>query len=261
MSQDVAYKKIVIGLGSGRSGTASLTSLIDRQPGGICFHEMNPAGAVFQGNPQPHVNAVREFQALLDGGSRARLSIDYSRPSSVQTYQKLQEMPRLNLIGDIAYYYLNYVDDMLRSVPDCVFLCIKRDKGQTVSSWLKKSSIKRWPSLWVADRLKSLLTRTPFYTEYNYWMDHDGSQWKPDPVWDSCFPKFEARTKEEAIGLYWDYYYLEAQRLQELYPGNFRIFEIEEMGSPEGQKRILSFMGLPEDSMVLSDDLHLHRIP
>jgi hypothetical protein len=221
---------------------------------------MNPAGAVFQGNPQPHVNVVREFRKILQGGDRAWLSIDYSRPSSVETYEKLQGMSRVSLVGDIAYYYLNYVDDLLKVVPDCIFVCIKRDRAQTVSSWLKKSSIQRWPSLWLADRLKSLLTRTPFYTEYNYWMEHDGSRWMRDPVWDSCFPKFKAQSKEEAIGLYWDYYYLEAERLQDLFPENFRIFPVEDLGSPEGQKRILSFIGLPEGSMVLSEDLHLHRL-
>jgi len=260
VSADGNHNKIVIGLGSGRSGTASLTSLIDRQPGGICFHEMNPTAAVFEGNPQPHVNTVMEFQKLLSGGDRAWLSIDYSRPSSVNTYKKLQEMPRVNLIGDIAYYYLNYVDYMLQAVPGCIFVCIKRDRGETVASWLKKSAIRRWPSLWVADKLKSLLTRTPFYTEYNYWQRHDGSRWKLDPVWDSCFPKFEADSKQQAIEMYWDYYYLEADRLEKKYPGSFRVFGVEELGNPEGQKRILSFVGLAEESMVLSEDLHLHSI-
>ena len=260
MNSKNGNKKIVIGLGSGRSGTASLTSLIDRQPGGICFHEMNPSGAVFEGNPRPHVNTVVEFRQILDGGNRAWLSIDYSRPSSVETYQKLQGMPRVNLIGDIAYYYLNYVDDLLAAVPECVFICIKRDRAQTVSSWLKKSSIHRWPSLWIADRFKSWITRTPFYTEYNYWQRHDGSRWKPDPVWDSCFPKFEAESKEQAIGMYWDCYYLAASKLEEQHPDCFRIFDVEDLGSPEGQKRILSFIGLSEDSMVLSESLHLHQL-
>jgi hypothetical protein len=28
-----------------------------------------------------------------------------------------------------------------------------------------------------------------------------------DPVWDKTFPKFDAATKGQAIGMYWDYYY------------------------------------------------------
>jgi hypothetical protein len=256
---EAVQPKVVIGLGSGRSGTASLTSLIDRQLGGICFHEMNPSCAVFSGNRQPHVNAIREFKAILAGGDRRCLSIDYSRPSSVSTYERLQQMPAVNLIGDIAYYYLNYVEDLLAVDADCRFVCIRRDREQTIASWLQKSAINRWPSLWLADRLKSMITRTPFYTEYNYWQLHDGTVWQKDPVWDSCFPKFEATSKEEAIGMYWDYYYLEADRLQRAHPDNLRIFDIRDMSSLDGQQRILSFIGLSPATMVCGEEVHLHK--
>lgn len=252
-------RRIVIGLGSGRSGTASLTSLIDRQVGGICFHEMNPACAVFSGNPQPHLNAVREFQAILRGGDRRLLTLDYSRPVSVATYERLQTLPEVRVIGDIAYYYLNYVSDLAAAEPRCVFVCLRRDREQTIQSWLNKSAINRWPSLWWGDRIKSWLTRTPFHTGYNYWQEHDGTVWRKDPVWDSCFPKFEAPSKEAAIGMYWDYYYLEAERLQQTHPGRFRIFDVAELSTAEGQQQILSFIGVPEADRVYPQDVHLHR--
>ncbi len=251
--------RIVIGLGSGRSGTASLAALIDRQKGGLCFHEMNPSCAVFSGNPQSHVNAVREFRAILGGGDRARLSIDYSRPASVTTYRKLQQMSEVKLLGDIAYYYLNYVGDILEVEPDCRFVCLKRDREQTVASWMKKSTIRRWKSLWLADRLKALITRTPFHTEYNHWQEHDGSVWKQDPVWDSCFPKFEAATKEEAIRRYWDYYYTEAAKQEQRYPESFRIFDITDLSSDDGQRRILTFAGLSAEEMDFGGGVHLHK--
>jgi hypothetical protein len=258
MSQLANECRIVIGLGSGRSGTASLTALIDRQYGGICFHEMNPSGAVFSGNPQPHLNAVTEFRNILLGSDRSKLSIDYSRRTSVATYQKLQQMQKVNVIGDIAFYYLNYVDDILRSVPDCVFVCIRRDREQTISSWIRKSAIRRWRSLLIADWLKAKLTRTPFHTEYNYWQVHDGTRWKHDPVWDSCFPKFEAASKREAIGKYWDYYYLEADRLQQKHPERFKVFDVQELSNAEGQRRILTFIGIAPDRIVCGGDVHLH---
>lgn len=252
-------KKVVIGLGTGRSGTASLTSLIDRQQGGICFHEMNPAGSVFTGNPQPHLNAMREFAALLAGGPRNLLAIDYSRPASTETYARLQSMAQLNLIGDIAFYYINYVGDILSLLPEARFVCIKRDRAQTIASWFRKTAINRWPSIWLGDRFKALVTRTPFYTAFNYWQEHDGSVWQKDPVWDSCFPKYEASSKEEAIGMYWDSYYEQAQQLQEKYPENFRIFSVEELNEFQGQSAILAFIGLPEDQWVLGEDVHLHK--
>jgi hypothetical protein len=250
---------IVLGLGSGRTGTASLSYLIGSQKDAVCFHELNPTGVVYEGNPQPILNGIREFQAILDGGDRRRLALDYSRPASVKKYQELQTMGAVGIIGDIAYYYLRYVEDILAISKDVRFVCIKRDRAKTVASWMKKSAIDRWPSLWLADRLKSMLTRTPFHESKNFWQEHDGSVYQPDPVWDKTFPKFEAASKKEAIEKYWDYYYAEAERLAGKHPAYFRIFPVEAMGNPEGQTDILRFIGLKDGEMTLRDSFHMHK--
>jgi len=251
---------IVIGLGSGRTGTASLSHMISSQKDAICFHEMNPAGAVFSGNPQPILNGVNEFQKILDGGDPRNLAIDYSRPASVAKYAELQERKRVGLIGDIAYYYLSYVDDILARNQDVRFVCIKRDREDTIESWLVKSAVQRWPSLWLADRLKALITRTPFHKTRNFWQEHDGSRYQPDQVWDSTFPKFEAETMREAIGKYWDYYYAEAEKTAARHPQHFRIFPIGAMSNEQGQRDILDFIGLPEEERVVQDAFHMHKM-
>jgi len=251
---------IVIGLGSGRTGTASLSLMISSQHDAVCFHELNPTGAVFSGNPQPILNTINEFQAILDGGDPRRLAIDYSRPASVKTYQALQAMQQVRMIGDIAYYYLSYVDDILAINRDVRFVCIKRDRHETIESWLVKSAVQRWPSLWLADRLKSIITRTRFYKAKNFWQEHDGSKYLPDPVWDSTFPKFQADSRREAIGKYWDYYYQQAELAQQRHPEHFRIFPIEVMSSREGQQDILRFIGVAEEQMVLRDAFHAHKM-
>jgi len=250
---------IVLGLGSGRTGTASLSYLIGSQKDAICFHELNPTGVVFDGNPQPILNTINEFQAMINGGDKRLLSLDYSRPASVAKYEELMKKDNVNIIGDIAYYYLKYVDDILKINTDVRFVCIKRDKKQTVASWMTKSSINRWKSLRIADKLKSIITRTPYHESKNFWQKHDGSKWQLDPVWDKTFPDFEASTKKEAIGKYWDYYYSEAEKLADKHPDYFRVFAIEKMSSPEGQKEILSFIGLDENEMKLKDEFHMHK--
>lgn len=250
---------IVIGLGSGRTGTASLSRLINSQSGAVCFHELNPTGVVFAGNPQPILNTINEFQAILSGGAKHLLALDYSRRISVKIYEQLQTTDKIRMLGDIAYYYLSYVEDILAINKSVRFVCIKRDKQETVDSWMEKSRIHRWRSLWLADRLKSWLTRTPFHQSKNFWQLHDGTQYQLDPVWDKTFPKFEAATKRESIEQYWDYYYAEAARLAEQHPEHFRLFDIGEMSSPEGQRRILGFIGIAEAEMVLRDRFHEHR--
>lgn len=250
---------IVIGLGSGRTGTASLSHLIGSQRGAICFHELNPTGAVFSGNPQPMLNAIREFQAILDGGDKRLLALDYARPASVKKYQELQAIPEVRLMGDIAYYYLSYVDDILAINQGVRFVCIKRDREKTIESWMQKSSIPRWRSLRIADRLKSWITRSPYHESRNFWQEHDGSVYQHDPVWDKTFPKFEATSKREAIGKYWDFYYAGAEKLAARHPEHFRIFPIEMMSNRDGQRAILEFIGIPEAEMVLKDSFHMHK--
>ncbi len=250
---------IVIGLGSGRTGTASMSHLFNSQNNAVCFHELNPTGAVVEGNPQPILNTINEFQRILEGGPKHLLALDYAREASVKRYEDLKRMGKVDLIGDIAYYYLQYVDDILAVNRNVRFVCIKRDRTQTVDSWLSKSAINRWRSLWWADRLKALITRTPFHESKNFWQEHDGSIYQPDPVWDKTFPKFKAATKREAIEQYWDYYYAEAGTLEKRHPAHFRIFDIAELSHPEGQREILGFVGLPEKDMILKDKFHMHR--
>ncbi len=248
---------IVIGLGSGRSGTASLAKLLSSQADSHCFHEMNPSCVRFSGTPRPILNTIEEFQAILDGGDPARLTADLSRPVTAQAYDRLCQMPSVRLIGDVAFYYLSYVEQIAELNPNVRFVCLRRGKTETVESWMRKSTINRWPSKRVADRLSAWIVREPYQESYNYWMEHDGKVWRKDAVWDKCFPKFDASSKRDAIGKYYDYYYGVSEKLQDQLPYRFRMFNMEVLNNQEKQEDLLSFCGVARAQLVLKQ-YHIH---
>lgn len=250
--------KIIIGLGSGRSGTASLANLLDRQENSLCFHELNPSCVAHDETPRPILNTIEEFDTIVRGGDTSRLSVDLSRPPSVQQYSRLCDMPSVDIIGDVAHYYLQYVDAISALNTTTSFVCLRRDREETVQSWMKKTEIKRWRSRKISDRLTSLITRAPYYTSTHHWAEHDGSTYKQDPVWDKCFPNFVAASKEDAIRQYWDYYYKTAESLQEKYPNTFRIFEVATLNNSQGRREILEFCGIGNNARV-EEDSWIHK--
>jgi len=249
---------IIIGLGPGRSGTASLAKLLSSQKDSLCFHELNPSCVCHSGSVQPILNTINEFQRILDGGDPSLLTVDFTRNVSVKKFKQLIHMDRVGLLGDVAHYYLNYVEAIVRANSNVRFICMFRDRDATVKSWLRKTSINRWFSKRVADRLSSLIIREPYYKSYNHWMEHDGTKWKKDPVWDKCFPKFEAKSKVDAINKYWEYYYEKANVLTRKLPSQFRIFEVDHLNNRSGQEEILKFCGIDKADRIFTE-AHIHK--
>lgn len=249
---------IVIGLGTGRSGTASLAKLLGSQQDAMCFHEMNPSCLRFSGTPRPVLNTIDEFQSILNGGDPSMLTVDLSRRVSAEAYDRLCQMRRVRLIGDVAFYYLTYVEAIAARTEDVRFICLRRDKAATVQSWMRKSAIVRWRSKRLADRLASLITGEPYQETHNFWMEHDGRIWRSDPVWDKCFPKFPGPTKLEAINQYWDYYYEQADMLAAKLPDRFRIIDTDRLSDKASQAELLSFCGISVADQILVE-AHTHR--
>jgi len=94
---------IVIGLGTGRSGTTSLAKILSARRHAFCFHEMNPACVRFSGMPRPILNTVDEFQMILNGGDPSMLTLDLSNRHSVKAYDEICGKKKIRLIGDVAF--------------------------------------------------------------------------------------------------------------------------------------------------------------
>jgi len=96
---------MIIGLGSGRCGTTSLTNLLNFQKDSFFSHEMIP-----------HLNW--NFQTLE---INTRL-------------EELSKYPAKNS-GDVSCYYLNYVTYINSVLPDTKFICLFREREKVVTSF------------------------------------------------------------------------------------------------------------------------------
>lgn len=200
---------LVFGVGSGRCGTTSLRLFLDLQRDVSVTHELN-----FEGIRQPMPWQVDRALA------RQQLDLLLQKPATIR--------------GDIGFYWLPYVNWLLEEHPDSRFICLQRNKADTVSSYLRRAG----------DR--------------NHWLQHDGTRWELDEVWDKAFPKYVIEDRQEAVAKYWDDYYAVAGRLQRDHARLFRIFPVEALNSRAGQGAILSFMGIPPAEMIFTPSFRLN---
>jgi len=148
-----SIKKFIFGLGSGRCGTMSLAHLLNHQQKSFFTHEQRPI--------LPWVKSMDQFK--------------------IYTHEILER--REDFVGDVSFYLLPYIRDLIKIHESVKFIIIKRDKEETVNSYIAKAQNR------------------------NHWIEHDGMLWKKDPLWDSPYPKYKIPTLKDAISKYYDEYY------------------------------------------------------
>lgn len=236
---------MIFGLGSGRSGTMSLASLLNSMPDVICFHESNPASMAWIGAEMTVHSILNDFEAILSDKPRG-IAIDLMashRTDRAAPLEKMKNLSHVEAIADVASYYLPYVELIIERCPTALFPCLKRDREETVESFIKKVTGKniqkpRNQLLKKLARKKSL----PIRTQKNHWVEHDGTQWLTDHRWDKCFPHYpENLSLREAITRYYDDYYKRTDELGKKYPENVKVFELNAINSEKGQVELLDF--------------------
>lgn len=99
-------KRVIIGLGTGRCGTHTLTGLLDQQPGTVALHQPKPC---LPWHP------------------------DYGWYRGVVELIESIEAP---VVALVSWFYLNYVPVLARDF-DATFICMQRDRDLTVDSILR----------------------------------------------------------------------------------------------------------------------------
>lgn len=200
-------------MGTGRCGTQSLARLLTRQPATRVSHERRPL-LPWDTRQSPHPMANRFL-----GLAKARL---YARH-----------------VGDVALFYLPYVEEILHAFPDARVICLRRSRAETVESFV------RWMHVCYG------------VGRVNHWRaDRTGLV---HSIWDPCFPRYDVETLDEALGLYWDEYYRRAEALVRLYPDNVRIFEMRPaLSFPTGIGAVLDWARIPGAGRRVRP-VHVHR--
>lgn len=179
----------MIGLGTGRCGTTSLSRLLDSSAECHATHEMDRI--------------------------RSRLNWAFKR-EEIEKSLGILASRSAPVVCDVAFYYLPYVEYIADTRPDATFVCLRRDREETVESYMLKTEGR------------------------DHWRVGGG---RPD-TWDRLYPKFDAPTKREAIGMYWDMYYGETERLARV-GIRIKTFDVSALNDVAGASRILEFCSLP----------------
>lgn len=195
-------RQVILGLGTGRCGTASLTALLDFQDESRVTHE---------GCPVPwDVNEKKAVMHLV-----RMLAHD-------EKY-----------IGDVGYYWLNYVPFIIPFI-DVRFICMYRPIAEVVGSYMKEYAHTR-----------NLMVKES--SEHYFPGDPDD--------FPAYMPRFDLPMKE-AIEAYCDGYYDLSKQWEQMYPTNFRIFDIDNLNTMAGVQSILRFAGF--ENIIPKVGIRLH---
>jgi len=190
-----------IGIGTGRCGTVSLSKIIDGCDGCCVFHEAN-----WQ-NKQHKFN--KPLPWIFDE------SLAEERISNMKKRATL-----FSLFGDVAFYYLNYLDYFIENYSNLKIVHIHRDKNLVIDSYLAKTS------------------KEGGIREYDNWTE---GATNTDSVWTPCFPQYKVSSKKDGIGLY----YSEYIDLTKKYKDRMLEIHVEEINTLEGQIKLFDYLEIP----------------
>jgi hypothetical protein len=108
-------QSIILGIGTGRCGMASLARVLNQQPDAQCSYDEPPL------LPWDHDDGPQILRAR---------------------FARFRQHGTARLLGDAAHFYLPYIEDAIAAEPDIRIVCLKRPREEVVASlceWLDHS--------------------------------------------------------------------------------------------------------------------------
>jgi hypothetical protein len=104
-------QSIILGIGTGRCGMASLAKVLSQQPEMVCSHDEPPL--------LPWKNS--EGRRLIP-----------------ERFARFRKHAKARLLGDVAHFYLPYLEDAIAAEPDIRIVCLRRPKEEVVASFCQR---------------------------------------------------------------------------------------------------------------------------
>ena len=196
---EISKKRIILGCGTGRCGTFTLARILQRS-GVKMTHEMNSK-------------------------QKLRLEFNVVKEKFLKICEHFERLEGKD-VGDSDLVYFRYLELFIEKYPDVKIVCLKRNKEDTIKSFVKKCNGKNW------------------------WSKHGYKKWISDVLNYIRFPKYETDNLEEAIGLYWIYYYKEIDRIRKIHPKNILMVKTEVLSYRETQTQIYDFCNIYKQDRV-----------
>ena len=205
---------IILGIGTGRSGTLAFSKLLNQQAHTKITHENGRCNNL-EWSDAGNFNLAAEL---------ANKRIEKIINSNMNSFQK-------NLfIGDIALWYLPYVEKMLSIVDNystkentslhynIKIIALKRDKADCINSFI--SWFSQWDHFpWIENHLRPL-TKFKNHNFDNCYPRYDWTQGKPPSK-----ETFDYLTIKMGAEKYYDDYYNQVDKLIEKYPSQIKLVD------------------------------------
>ncbi|MCA9127704.1 MAG: hypothetical protein KDB22_11485 [Planctomycetales bacterium] len=197
-------RRFIIGIGTGRCGTRTLACMLNSQPNTCFTHELRP---------------------LLNWD----VGVQDRRALAVARVEQIFHRSSVPIVGDVASFYLPYLEDMLAVQSDMRVIWLTRPKDEVVASF------RDW-----LQRTEALPT--------NHWQP---TPWRNQPqrsfhsiVWSRIFPKYQEDTLEKGIERYWNEYNELSSRLCQDNSDRFFTLATDQLNDCETQQRLFEFCGI-----------------
>ncbi|MHB9080525.1 MAG: hypothetical protein ACYC3X_23870 [Pirellulaceae bacterium] len=147
-------------------------------------------------------------------------------PGIRERLSRILDNRKHRFVGDVASFYLPYIEEAIAFDSDIRILCLKRPREEIVATFCA-----------TLDRV------SPF--PIDHWSKQPAAGWTHDFLRTRMYPQYDSRDRIEGIGLYWDEYYTRAEFLERKYPDQVRIWDTEALTQEDGVRDVLTFAGIP----------------